>query len=269
MSATAEQLFDNEAVRNQFLAHYEELRGKVRREVVRRHLRAVLLDGAQGPLRVLDVGCGDGRDCLWLASLGHDVIGVDPTEGMLERAVELRDEVAVSGAVEFLRGDVDVAMRKFGAEAFDLVLSHGVLMYQDDPAPFVARHVELVRPDGMLSLLAKNADALAFRAAREASIDEAIRLLDDSQGLGHLGASVRAQTIQQLAEIGFAAGTTVRSWAGIRMFSDSPTESMLDADSDKVVELEWLASRRDPHRRAAALLHVLLLRGVDLSLLPS
>lgn len=269
MSATAEQLFEDAAVRIRFLAHQDDLRGKVRSEVVRRHLQAVILDTSTAALRVLDVGCGDGRDSLWLAAMGHDVIGIDPAEAMLELALARHADIDLPGSVRFERGDVDAAIDSFGPEQFDLVLSHGVLMYHDDPSPFVAKHIELLRPHGVLSLLAKNADALAHRAAREASIDEAIRLLDESNGVGHLGVATSAQTIQELADMGFAAGATVRSWAGVRLFSDSPTESLLDADHDKVIELEWRAARRDPHRRTASLLHVLFLKGVDLSLLPA
>jgi SAM-dependent methyltransferase len=263
-----DQLFDD-AVVDQFLAHYKDLRGRVRTEVVRRHLATVVLNNAKTPLRVLDVGCGDGRDCVWLAEQGHRVVGLDPAEAMIERARERAAGTAIAGRVEFDLGDVDSALQSFGPDAFDLVLSHGVLMYQSDPAPFVAAHVELVRRNGIVSLLAKNADAQSFRAAQEASVDEAIRLLDDSNGLGHLGLPSGAQTLQELADMAFGAGATVRSWAGVRMFSDSPSEPLREADVDKVIQLEWLASSRDPHRRTGALLHLLLLRGVDLSLLPA
>jgi S-adenosylmethionine-dependent methyltransferase len=160
-------------------------------------------------------------------------------------------------------------VRESGEEAsFDLVLSHGVIMYQDDPAAFVADQVALLRPGGTLSLLAKNAAGLVYRAAREASVDEAIRVLDDTHGLGHLGVSTGAQMMQELACFGFAVGATVRSWAGVRMFSDTPTDVLLESDDAKVIELEWLAALRDPYRRTASLLHVLMLKGLDLALLP-
>ena len=188
---------------------------------------------------------------------------------MLEAAVQRQSEMDINGSIEFRQGDADYALEVFGPERFDLVLSHGVVMYQDDPTDFIAKHLELVRPQGLLSLLAKNMNGLAFRAVREATVDEAIMLLDDSQGLGHLGVNTGAQSIQMIAEIGFASGSTVRSWAGVRMFSDTPTDPVLKADADRVVELEWRAARRDPYRHAGALLHVLLLRGVELSLLPA
>jgi len=177
--------------------------------------------------------------------------------------------IVLGGRVLFEQGDAASAQDRFGLGTFDLVLSHGVLMYHDDPHQFVATHVRMLRPGGTLSLLAKNADSQPFRAAREASVDEAIRLLDDPQNVGHLGLRTGAQTLQDLAEMAFAAGATVRSWAGVRIFSDTPDDIVRGTDLEKVIQLEWLAARRDPHRRTGALLHLLLLRGIDLSLLPS
>ncbi len=36
--------------------------------------------------RVLDLGCGTGRYCVLLARRGAELVGVDPSEEMLERA---------------------------------------------------------------------------------------------------------------------------------------------------------------------------------------
>jgi protein-L-isoaspartate O-methyltransferase len=38
---------------------------------------------------ILDVGAGSGRDAAWLASLGHEVIAVEPSEQIRVRAREL------------------------------------------------------------------------------------------------------------------------------------------------------------------------------------
>ncbi len=262
------KLFDDPEVRDRYLEHYDTLRGKVREQVVRRHIERFVLAGASAPLRVVDIGCGDGRDALWLARLGHSVLAVDPSPAMVERAGALQQETEEQLSLAYSLGDAPSVLREAGESAFDLVLSHGVIMYQDDPAAFVAEHLKLLRPMGVLSLLAKNAEGLVYRAAQEASVDEAMRVLDDSRGLGHLGVSTGAQTMQELSNIGFAAGATVRSWAGVRMFSDTPTDVLREADDEKVIELEWLAALRDPYRKTASLLHVLMLNGIDLEQLP-
>jgi ubiquinone/menaquinone biosynthesis C-methylase UbiE len=40
------------------------------------------------PKRILDVGCGTGKDCIYFASRGYQIYGVDLSQGMLERAIE-------------------------------------------------------------------------------------------------------------------------------------------------------------------------------------
>jgi S-adenosylmethionine-dependent methyltransferase len=260
-------LFHDPDVSERYLEHYGTLRGKVREQIVRRHLEQVVLAEASG-LDAVDVGCGDGRDALWLAELGYGVVAVDPSQAMVDRAESLRQDTDPPPSVNFQIGDASTVLEEHGESSFDLVLSHGVIMYQEDPGAFIAEQMALLRPGGILSLLAKNAEALVYRAAQEASVDEAMRVLDDSHSLGHLGVSTGAQTMQELADFGLAAGATVRSWAGVRIFSDSPTDVLREADDEKVIDLEWLAARRDPYRTTAPLLHLLLLKGLDLSLLP-
>jgi S-adenosylmethionine-dependent methyltransferase len=267
MPAGAEQLFDRPQVRDGFLDHYETLRGRVREQIVRRHLADVVLNRAEGPLRVADIGCGAGRDSVWLAEHGHRVLALDPAESMVAAT---QAAVAVAGFGELVDvevGDATRALEIAREGTFDLVLSHGVIMYRDDPGAFIAEHLALVADGGVLSVLAKNAEALVYRAVQEASIDEAMRLLDDSQTLGHLGVATSAHSVQQLSDFGMAAGATLRSWAGVRMFSDVPAAE--SADDESMIELEWKAALRDPYRRRGALLHALLLKGLDLSLLPA
>ena len=42
-------------------------------------------------LKILDVGCGPGFFSVILSSLGHDVIGIDLTESMIQKADEIAD----------------------------------------------------------------------------------------------------------------------------------------------------------------------------------
>ncbi len=49
---------------------------------IERIMSGVQLDGA----RCLDVGCGGGRWTRWMTARGADVVGIDPTESMLDAA---------------------------------------------------------------------------------------------------------------------------------------------------------------------------------------
>jgi 2-polyprenyl-3-methyl-5-hydroxy-6-metoxy-1,4-benzoquinol methylase len=51
--------------------------------------------GAHGPLRVLDVGCGEGQLTAAVAQAGHAVLGVDVAEEPLRRARERHPEIDV------------------------------------------------------------------------------------------------------------------------------------------------------------------------------
>lgn len=266
-------IFEDDSVRSRFLAHYDTVRGAVRSEVVRRHLTSVLPDVSGGRrLRVLDIGCGDGRDALWFASYGHDVVGVDSSKEMLAKASDDADSMLkdgqLSGSISFEYGTQADALQNFGPGSFDLVLSHGVLMYHGEARSFVGDHLALVKPKGFFSLLTKNADALVFRAAFEGQIAEALKLVDDTCGLGHLGISTNAHTIQDVSDIVFGFGATIRSWAGVRIVSDTNPLDVEIAGISDVVELEWKLATREPHRRVGALLHAIILKGIDLTLLP-
>ena len=56
--------------------------------------------GRQG-CRVLDVGCGQGRDALFIARAGHQVVGVDLSENGIRdlRAAATRENLPITGVV--------------------------------------------------------------------------------------------------------------------------------------------------------------------------
>ena len=95
--------------------------------------------------RVLDAGCGTGRVAIRLAELGHDVVGVDLDQGMLDRA--RRDAPDLSWFV------ADLAQLRLPDELFDVVLTAGnviPLVSAGDEARVVARLAAHLRPGGLL-----------------------------------------------------------------------------------------------------------------------
>jgi len=51
--------------------------------------------------RVLEIGCGSGREAVFMASLGFQVTATDASQGMLEEASRLAREHKETGLVEF------------------------------------------------------------------------------------------------------------------------------------------------------------------------
>jgi SAM-dependent methyltransferase len=80
------------------------------------------------PARILDVGAGTGRDAAWLASLGHRVVAVEPTDAMRVGAMKLHP----SPAIEWLDDSLpDLALLRSRGELFDLILLSAVWMHFD------------------------------------------------------------------------------------------------------------------------------------------
>ena len=65
-------------------------------------VRALLWD--EPPGRALDLACGEGRNALWLAERGGDVLGVDFSQVAVDRASGLAGERGL--AARFERGDL-------------------------------------------------------------------------------------------------------------------------------------------------------------------
>src|SRR5947209_10520600 len=77
--------------------------------------------GITPPLRVLDLGCGDGTTALPLARLGADVTGIDIARNLVE-AGNRRAAKAGLSHLEFQEGDA-CDLEGVADHCFDLVLS--------------------------------------------------------------------------------------------------------------------------------------------------
>ena len=98
------------------------------------------------PLRVADLGCGTGSLSLLLHELGHDVIGLDVSPRMLEKARQ-----KAGPAIRFVEGDAAGPDLPHGA--FDVILCRHVLWTLPDPGAALARWAELLAPGGTLCLI--------------------------------------------------------------------------------------------------------------------
>jgi 2-polyprenyl-3-methyl-5-hydroxy-6-metoxy-1,4-benzoquinol methylase len=129
------------------------------------------------PVPLVDIGGGAGNQSLPLARDGYEVTIVDPSREMLKRA-ELRlaaEPGDAAGRVRLVRASAEEAAGALGGRRFAGVLCHGVIMYVEDPRPLVAALAGLAEPGGLVSLVAKNAKALATRIeARTAQIPKLI-----------------------------------------------------------------------------------------------
>ena len=104
-----------------------------------------------GKPRVLDLGCGTGRQLLDLADLIDGGVGLDLFEGMIARA---REHVVRSGdeTIDFQADDA-CAVRPEMLGQFDLIMFVGSFEHAPAPAEQLAAAVTLLEPSGKLVVI--------------------------------------------------------------------------------------------------------------------
>lgn len=209
------------------------------------------LDSA--PQRVLDVAGGSGLDAVRLAARGHEVTVLDPAGVMLRSAKEHAEACDVADRLHVVQARAEDAPELFGADDFDAVLCHNLLQYVEDPRAVLAAITAPLRRDGLLSVLAPNADAEPMRTA--------IRDLDPGRARFELGlpACAATDTIRDLVELGF--GLIVRY--GVQCVCDYLADEEIPPDPQFLADLELLElalSDRMPYLLTARYLHLIARR---------
>lgn len=261
---------DNTFVAGQqpWLERLGNLRNVVRQEMVTRQLAAHL---PRGPLRVLDVGAGQGTQALRLARRGHSVTAVEP-DGRMRAAFEQgaagltpRQREHVTLVATDLAGLASVTQ----PTAYDVVMCHGVLMYLPESSAAVAALARRAAPGGVVSIVARNGGAMAWRPAARHDWGAALAMLDEMQRAAaegrdaryrnEIGVDARADTLASLTADCEAAGLKVVAWYGIRVASDDVAVDAPAPEGDELaalLEVEERLGSTDPYRALATLVHV-------------
>ena len=101
--------------------------------------------------KILDVGCGSGRDLAWLLRRGKDAYGVDPSKEMLASANSSLAQQGLSGQGRLFEGELP-GLHLFNEAEFDGVLCSAVLMHLPEEEIFDAVYTlrRIIRPGGTL-----------------------------------------------------------------------------------------------------------------------
>ncbi len=108
--------------------------------------------------RVLVVGDGEGRNGVWLAGLGHDVLSVDASSVGLAKARRL----AAERGVPLQTQEVELSTWDWPVSAFDAVVSIFVHFRPDIRARMHAAMLAALKPGGLLILEAFTPDQLQY-----------------------------------------------------------------------------------------------------------
>jgi len=241
-------------------ARLGKLRDVVRQELVARQLSAEL---PPPPVRVIDLGCGQGTQALRLARHGYEVTGVDASAELLARLErDLAAEPAeVRARVRVQHGLIEHYPERAVASRFPAVLCHGVLMYAADPDPVLRVVAGLTAPGGMASLLVRNGDALAMRPGLLGDWAVCADAFGSVTYANRIGVTARADRLAELTARLADFGLDVATWYGVRVFTDTaPGDAEPPPDLETLLACEERAGRTEPYRRVAALLHLIARR---------
>lgn len=132
----------------QYSAEYSEIENRLSAVFARSH-------------KILDIGCGTGRDLTFLLCRGKDAVGLDPCEEMLALARETLEANGLSAQNRLFKGALP-DLSQFGNAAFDAVHCSAVLMHIPEEELFDAVFGlrQILRPGGtlLISVPAKRDD---------------------------------------------------------------------------------------------------------------
>ena len=104
--------------------------------------------GMTGPLKVLDLGCGDGTTAIPLAQLGAEVVGIDIARYLVEAGTERAAKAGLS-RVKFQEGDA-CDLQGVADGSFDLTLSMFGAMFAPKPVEVAKEMVRVTKPGGRI-----------------------------------------------------------------------------------------------------------------------
>lgn len=131
----------------------------------------VALVKGRRPTSVLDLGCGEGGDVLWLAQQGWQASGVDISDVAIDRARARAAELGVEASFEV----ADLTSWQTPVR-YDLIVTSFLQSFDDfDRIPVLAAALDLLTPGGELISVAHGS---APSYAEDISPDHAARMVD-------------------------------------------------------------------------------------------
>lgn len=230
------------------------LRNRVRQHVISEQLSRHLSDANT----ILDVGCGQGTQAVALAMQGKEVVGVDPSEHLLEALHATADSEGVT--VQTLCTSIGGLHAALGEKKFEAVLAHGLLMYLPDAEVAIESLSKHVKPGGVLSITFRNGDALAYRYGLRGEWRRALASFESNEYINELGADTKAHSLAEISTYCERRSLQIEAWYGVRVFTEGvPVDLREDAiyDLQHCLAAEVEAGQRDPYRAMGSQLHLI------------
>lgn len=163
-----------------------------------RHILKIINKYVTSSKKILDIGCGAGTLCLYLAQKNNRVLGIDISEKAIESAKKSAKFLRLEN-VEFKKCDFpeDVPKEMFDVVIFTEVIEH---IREDDKA--LKKIFSLLQPDGIAIITTPSSNAPLYKLGLAKEFD---------QRVGHL----RRYTVESLGQKAENTGFTIIEWRKI------------------------------------------------------
>lgn len=105
--------------------------------------------------RVLDLGCGVGRNCIPLAAKGFDIVAIDINKRALDVARKYAEKVRISSKIKWIEKDLfKIKWQSLGM--FDICILSEVIEHVKDPEPLIRLAHSCLKRGGLLLLTTPN-----------------------------------------------------------------------------------------------------------------
>lgn len=231
---------------------YGTVKGDWRLKLLKEDLQS--LSDHPSPLNVWDAGCGLGQISQWLAEAGHALTLCDLSQQMLYKAQQRFAESKLDAT--FLQGAAQALAPKL--PQFDLVLFHAVLEWLAQPEATLKTVAEKVQPNGHLSLLFYNRNALIYTNALKGEWRWQHLLEDAYIGKGKKLTPPNPQYPEVVIGWLETMGFEIEMQTGIRVFYDYLSHEVLKKSNlDELFALEYRHCRQPTYRHMGRYIHIL------------
>jgi S-adenosylmethionine-dependent methyltransferase len=238
-----------------FAEHAKTLRGYVRYQIVRRNLEPYLTGKN---LNILDIGGGSGIDAAWLASQGHKVLLIEPSSEQFTYA-ERRFNFFLTADQRQRITLKQISLEEIPArQQFDVVLMHGVAMFQPEPTKFITSAFRFVKPGGLFSLVEKGYYGAEARAIREHRLKQVANLHATQHVVDNLKLSTYAFKPEEIEALLLKHDFEIIQWTGVRVIAHDMNLLVEDVDKDElatILETEFEQGADPGIRTQGQLLH--------------
>ena len=125
----------------------------------------------QRKMKVLDVGCGPGMFSMVLGKDGHEVIGIDYSDGMIAKALQNCAEAGVPADIR----KMDAQNLEFPDESFDLIISRKVIWNLPNPLRAYREWLRVLKKGGKMILFDGNYFLRMYDEEYKAHADERMK----------------------------------------------------------------------------------------------